>query len=535
VDSDMTMAAAATGDTTINRVRLQYGGCDSLAARLNVERLLGTAARVPGLRPAAILCVNRLRDPLPRTVDARSLTKTARWERSLHDSLSDLARRAARPARGVVGGDADAVLFDDRAQMLACLAADWCSGNTAARWWWRALFRGSVDVRALMQAFLERPEHSAAAIEELARLGSATRFVRHLSRGNARLMLDAIVTAHNLRELARAIASPSPSSAFEDGAAGAWHELSTRVRQEHAMRRDAVVAPWRDVVPEADVPELKRDQQLLLGVALALRRRPALVRSERFAVAVGEWRTTSSEGRRQTLAAGQQAIPPSRDGVRTRMASDAEASTAPSPVVVGVDSIPFDDTRVDGGVTPPVVATTVSLRELERGAPPEILCASDVHTELGGLFYLLNVAIALGYYGDFTAPRYRNLEVSIWDFVDIVGRALVRRDIDDPVWSLIAGLAGRAADEAPDRRSVRRIRPLVAAVRTRLAAALGCRTRAALVRMVLLHRAQVLSTATHLDIVFSLAELPIEIRMSGLDRDPGWIPAADRIVAFHFE
>jgi hypothetical protein len=217
------------------------------------------------------------------------------------------------------------------------------------------------------------------------------------------------------------------------------------------------------------------------------------------------------------------------------MASDAEASTAPSPVVVGVDSIPFDDTRVDGGVTPPVVATTVSLRELERGAPPEILCASDVHTELGGLFYLLNVAIALGYYGDFTAPRYRNLEVSIWDFVDIVGRALVRRDLDDPVWSLIAGLAGRAADEAPDRRSVRRIRPLVAAVRTRLAAALGCRTRAALVRMVLLHRAQVLSTATHLDIVFSLAELPIEIRMSGLDRDPGWIPAADRIVAFHFE
>ena len=32
-----------------------------------------------------------------------------------------------------------------------------------------------------------------------------------------------------------------------------------------------------------------------------------------------------------------------------------------------------------------------------------------------------------------------------------------------------------------------------------------------------------------------LAELPIAIRLAGLDRDPGWIPAAGRSVAFHFE
>jgi len=53
--------------------------------------------------------------------------------------------------------------------------------------------------------------------------------------------------------------------------------------------------------------------------------------------------------------------------------------------------------------------------------------------------------------------------------------------------------------------------------------------------MVFQHRARILSTATHLDIVFSLADLPIEIRWSGLDRDPGWIPSADRIVMFHYE
>jgi hypothetical protein len=42
-------------------------------------------------------------------------------------------------------------------------------------------------------------------------------------------------------------------------------------------------------------------------------------------------------------------------------------------------------------------------------------------------------------------------------------------------------------------------------------------------------------TATHLDVFFSLADLPIAIRLSGLDRDPGWTPAAARFIAFHFE
>jgi hypothetical protein len=39
---------------------------------------------------------------------------------------------------------------------------------------------------------------------------------------------------------------------------------------------------------------------------------------------------------------------------------------------------------------------------------------------------------------------------------------------------------------------------------------------------------------SHVDVVLSLAELPVEIRLAGLDRDPGWIPAAGRYLAFHF-
>src|SRR3712207_7928989 len=47
--------------------------------------------------------------------------------------------------------------------------------------------------------------------------------------------------------------------------------------------------------------------------------------------------------------------------------------------------------------------------------------------------------------------------------------------------------------------------------------------------------ARVVVTASHVDVHFRLSGLPIEIRLSGLDRDPGWVPAAGRFVAFHYE
>jgi hypothetical protein len=72
-------------------------------------------------------------------------------------------------------------------------------------------------------------------------------------------------------------------------------------------------------------------------------------------------------------------------------------------------------------------------------------------------------------------------------------------------------------------------------VRARLCRALNLTAIDDLPRIVCEHHARVFVTATHIDIFLSLAELPIAIRFAGLDRDPGWVPAAGRFVAFHFE
>jgi hypothetical protein len=47
--------------------------------------------------------------------------------------------------------------------------------------------------------------------------------------------------------------------------------------------------------------------------------------------------------------------------------------------------------------------------------------------------------------------------------------------------------------------------------------------------------ARVHTLAAHVDIHFDLADLPLQVRFAGLDRDPGWVPAAGRFIAFYFD
>jgi hypothetical protein len=248
---------------------------------------------------------------------------------------------------------------------------------------------------------------------------------------------------------------------------------------------------------------------------------------------------------------------------------------------------------------------------------------APIATELGGLFYLVNLALYLRLYGAGSGDDVDDLPLPLWDFVALVGRELLSNAAaaEDPVWSLLAELAGRAADEpagagfappsdwrlpprwlaafdlvpvlhevrdgrlsiahpegfllvdvaarsdreaqlaeelapyggrllalaaaeappapppppppagAPLERWLARLLPYL---RARLRGILGT-SDAALPALLLAHRARVHATDTHLDIVMSLETLPVEIRFAGLDRDPGWVAAAGRFIAFHFE
>jgi hypothetical protein len=82
------------------------------------------------------------------------------------------------------------------------------------------------------------------------------------------------------------------------------------------------------------------------------------------------------------------------------------------------------------------------------------------------------------------------------------------------------------------RRWLSLLMPYVCA---RLRMAFGCESNDDAAAVLCRHYARVCATDTHVDVYFDLAEFPLAIRFAGLDRDPGWVPAAGRSIAFHFD
>jgi hypothetical protein len=76
---------------------------------------------------------------------------------------------------------------------------------------------------------------------------------------------------------------------------------------------------------------------------------------------------------------------------------------------------------------------------------------------------------------------------------------------------------------------------LLGYLQARLARSLGVAPDIDVPTLVCRHDADVVCSITSVDVSLSLAALPLPLRVAGLDRDPGWIPAAGRAIAFHFE
>lgn len=312
---------------------------------------------------------------------------------------------------------------------------------------------------------------------------------------------------------------------------------------------------------------------------------------------------------------------------RIRAASVGATTEPPAPVTAG----PTVSVRPE--VRPPELADT-SPSKPPRAAddtPPSPLVSprtphESLTTEIGGILLLLNIAVHLGHYGDFTSPQQSGIVLSPWDWLALVGRYLLPRQAGrDRAWRLLAELAGRGERQPPgegfrpptawrmppswlalprrapaswswgiyeDRivvrhplgfvvldlpahadpmrqlerelaryrrvvgtivilpggpprypASSRRLPPALvrwrswigAYVAVRLRLALGASSRRQASTQALCRRARICCADGRLDAWFSLDELPVSIRVAGLDRNPGWIPATGLTIAFHYD
>src|SRR5262245_30232674 len=112
--------------TIIDCVRIRTRDGDPDHARQKIARLLGNAELHPSRLPvSAIFCLRKLRDPAPDARwDHERVHPPPAWEQAVTRELDRLTAAAVRPALGPVPPSAQAVLFLDRAELLACLTAD---------------------------------------------------------------------------------------------------------------------------------------------------------------------------------------------------------------------------------------------------------------------------------------------------------------------------------------------------------------------------------------------------------------------------
>ncbi len=697
--------------TTLARVRVVGGRLDPAGARQRLEGMLAaTELRPAGLPPAALLFVRRVADLPPNalTLALGCVRPPPEWEAAFTSRLETALREAARPAHEAVPAGARAVVFADQAELLACLARDALDGTAAARWWWRsALARATSPIDAAGRAWCAAPPYVPAALELLAAWTLAPAFLRATDPGTVSALTVAVARAFSL-PVAHAGAAGVPRAAPAPGRRGS---------------PCAARAPWDAIAPEAGDPGLDSDRRLLLGVALALRRAPALARSPAFAQATRAWERDAERDSAPAPAAPSPAAtgshaasaPPATPaaGVRDHAeapsrypASRAEVAARRPPIALASphQKARSADARLPPGpapreqleltdgleraedaaavaparsrrrpsavansaagalrpsrppharaVEPPARAAPAPPAPVPHGAvarvrapaapggresraiaparadgppapatePEAVGTGLPVDIGLGGLLYLLNLALQLDLYGDFTRPRDPGIALNPFELVELLGLRLLRERPRDPAWGLLAALAGRPRSAplgrgfrppsawrvppdwlAPpdgggtwrwsasgrvlrimhpagfavvavprsakppaeqlrrelawlDRRHVTHGAPVRAALPreparplarwvARLAAYAEARLRLALAldsgervdETLIRRRARVFVTPTHIDVVLKLAELPIGVRIAGLDRSPGWIPATGRHVAFHFE
>ena len=300
------MASTLAASKPRSRVRNPGG---SIAVGLRVSHLLRSIDLEPsGMPPAATLIVRRFSDPLPRGLqsDASALVPSSAWEQAARAGLSGFTGRAAWPALGSVPASAEAVLFADEGELLACLSLDLLRGAAASLWWWRAMLRtlSSPTQRGVFEAWRRDARYVPAALAHLAARGEAEWVLNTFSAAQAWSVFEEVTRAFEIESLCAVSQLRSWSSSWSSSqsisAAGSPRPTDVADVISATPLPDApsaVSPPWRDVLAESLVSSrLGRERMALLGVSLVLSRAPSVARSQRFTEVFSRWYPSARAG-----------------------------------------------------------------------------------------------------------------------------------------------------------------------------------------------------------------------------------------------
>ena len=501
----------------VSRLKVAGNQTDALAARLFFERLFTAANFHPsGISQRAVVCIKKIIAP---PVDNKfhkfgGGNSALEWEIGIRREVEKSFRRAFRPIRETVPAQAESVIFEDEAEMLACLAQDWLRGVLIERWWWRALFPNLFRTpEPPVKIWLASAEFTPFALQILSKTAEAGKFVRKLQPSEAFELLRGIVRLFGLDKLSAALFEPPAKKMRAKTVSAVKPAGKSRFRADDylkaAAKSDAFFAL---LIPELKPSDLSFEQQCLLETGLLLARSPRAARSIEFAERVRIRRVKNEFSKHLT---SQKSVPVlekdkaleerfgSRKKTTRQLPDERETLKTSPPPAKGKPAVfvaesgkkrekPSEKPTVGlRKTTEPAHEPANGFSENVESAPPEqsfqkleqktpksakktLKPASaeqifedffkDLETEVefgfrtrfGGVFYLLNLGLYLGLYRDFTESLTTEIDLNIWDFVALLGLEFLGEEIkSDAIWDFLK-LAAEREDEREFGREFKR-------------------------------------------------------------------------------
>ncbi len=502
-----------------------------------------------------------------------------------------LSRIGASVANGVANSlradTRDVKRFSSRADMLAALFADVADGSASKHWYWRewlafiTLPRADA-LRELMLSNLEHLCEVSAALAgnrqlqpvwlslEAAGAGAVCRALASFAGHSlSSALLSARSSAHLSLQHLHQRATPAPLSAAVLNTAQAWSTVLHGLQRGDARRMlaaqlialqacplslmaspDTTINALNMALPAADdAGPPDRQPGRHEPAAAALPQRPiqhspdsdthdpeahvdrAAAGASRSAAAA-----LSASIKRDAENAQTKADPlprhqpvPLAPGLRDAPPKPADLSLAVPAPQVGLSSasIVAATTRDQSAALPAVGQARSSAPAAERPDRPEWSGREELRSAQGGLFYLCNMlnraearAIML---------QHAAALPSGWAWLYHLGVELGLQ-ADDPVCDLLAARLG-----LDDHRALAAMPPMPAR-EALLGLALRWYAAPGLWSPGLLHLpARMRVGPAHIDLHCALSDVRIDVRLAGLDVDPGWLPWLGCVVRFHYD
>ena len=294
----MTMLNA---QSQIGKLKLLSRQKDVSACRNSLSSLLSNSSFKPSsMPPSEIFIVKKINDPLPGKLceGVNKFIPDSQWQAALNNKLNNIYFNAVRPINGILTEAAEAVVFTDTGEFLACYTRDLVNDRAGCYWWWKNLLKNQLTSNPLskkiQEIFIEYVQYVPAMLEKLSLWHVMKPVITALNKEDAIILSKYLAEEYALQDVSRALEhaavfeknlSIDPDAAEDPE----YYQLSDQPEKQPGTYTNSDVCFclqtfFSEQLPGNLIPhtDIAVEHVLLMGLGLVLHHRPWHAKSHFF-------------------------------------------------------------------------------------------------------------------------------------------------------------------------------------------------------------------------------------------------------------